>query len=99
MGIGAISGMGSMSFYNMNNYKVNSINGNPQSLNPVEKIGQENYNSKPFATVTKTDEEEAAASSVAAAPKNFDFDAAMSRMMIGSRYNATNIPVVDLAQA
>lgn len=93
MGIGAISGIGSMSFYNMNNYRVNSVNGNPKSLNPVEKIGQESYNSKPFATVSKVEEDDQEIRAQQAKP--FDFDAAMNRMMVGSRFNAENIPVVN----
>ncbi len=93
MGIGAISGIGSMSFYNMNNYRVNSVNGNPKSLNPVEKIGQESYNSKPFATVSKVEEPEQDITVKQAKP--FDFDAAMNRMMVGSKYNAENIPMVN----
>ena len=93
MGIGAISGIGSMSFYNMNNYRVNSVNGNPRSLTPVEKIGQESYNSKPFATVSKVEEPEQDVTTKQAEP--FDYDAAMELMMVGSRYNAENIPFVN----
>lgn len=56
MNIGAVSGYGAISSL-QNNYKINSIYGNPKSLQAVGKIGEERYSGNPFAVVTKNDEE------------------------------------------
>jgi len=99
MGIGAISGLSPISYGGFSNYKVNSINGNPKSLNPVEKIGSEQYNSKPFATVSMNEGIDTSSETENTAPKTFDMEAAMNQMKIASRFNAENIPFVGVAEA
>lgn len=96
MGIGAISGFSGISAisYNPNNYKINSVYGNPKSVNPIEKIGKEDYTGNPFAILSKDNEKEEEAR--VEVPKTFNYDAAMSRMMQGSRYNADNIPLATM---
>lgn len=94
MGIGAISGFGgisSVAAYNPN-YKINSIYGNPKSLQPVEKVGEDDYSGNPFAVLSKKEEEDYGPKP-AERGASFNFDAAMSRMMQGARYNAENIPL------
>lgn len=77
MNIGAVSGYGQMMNL-QSSYRVNSIYGNPKNMQPVEKIGEEQYSGNPFAVVSKKDEEEAIKIREQQ-DKSFDFDAAMKR--------------------
>lgn len=50
MRIGAI---GSYGFGNFNNYRVSGVYGNPGSLQPVKKVGQENASGNTLAVLKK----------------------------------------------
>lgn len=98
MNIGAVSGFGSI--YNsassiQNNYKVNSIYGNPKGLDPVSKIGDGQYSGNPFAVVSAKDDvkavdEEAVKKVREQQNKPFDLDAAIKRAEQGLNTSASS---------
>lgn len=91
MGIAPISSLGSM----YPGYRVTSVRSNPNSLNPVEKIGEETKKSKPLAVLQKeqfsmpTIEEDPRENQTMTVMK--DYQAEMQRMMSGVKFSAENI--------
>ena len=96
MGIGAISGLGGMSMYGIgSNYNIKSVYGNPKSLQPVEKIGEEDYTGNPFAVLENKNDAEEGVNAVKQF-KPVDLQAASSQMMMGSRFLLEGIPEGEL---
>lgn len=93
MGIGAISGLSSG--INLDNYKINSIYGNPKNLNPIGKIGQDDYSGNPFAILSKADDGE---TDRIRSQQNqaFDFTGAMERAKTGLSVSQNSENTVDL---
>lgn len=89
MTIGAVSGYGSIMGL-QNDYKINSIYGNPKSMSSVAKIGDEQYSGNPFAVVTKKEDEESQLKIKEQQAKPFDFDAAVERAKQGMTTAATS---------
>lgn len=77
MNIGAVSGYSQMMNL-QNTYRINSVYGNPKSMDSVSRIGEDQYSGNPFAVVSKKNDEEIQAVKEQQ-NKPFDFDGAMKR--------------------
>ena len=81
MRIGAIGGYGVMSSLSAD-YRINSIYGNPKSMEPVTKVGEDDYSGNPFAVVSKKQDEDALKIKEQQ-EKAFDYEGAMERAKQG----------------
>lgn len=79
MGIGAVSAYGGMNAM-LNSYKINSVYGNPKSMQPVGKIGEDNYSGNPFAVLSKNEDDQKIREQQS---KEFDYVAALERAKSG----------------
>ena len=81
MRIGAIGGYGAINSLSAD-YRINSIYGNPKSLQPVTKVGEDDYSGNPFAVVSKKQDEDALKIKEQQ-ERPFDYEGAMERARQG----------------
>lgn len=87
MGIGAVSGLSTG--INLDNYRINSIYGNPKNLRPIGKIGKDDYSGNPFAIVSRVDDEKETERIKMQQNSPFDFTGAMERAKNGLNVSAS----------
>lgn len=89
-----IGGIGS---FGLHNYRVSAVYGNPRSLQPVKKIGQETAYGDTTAVVEKTDQQSFGKETDAASkqPGTINYQDVMEQMRTMTRFSADTIPMVS----
>lgn len=89
-----IGGIGSFGTYN---YKVSAVYGNPRSLQPVKKIGQETAYGDTTAVVEKKDQQSfgKGTEAVSKQPGTVNYQDVMEQMRTMTRFSADTIPMVS----
>lgn len=88
-----IGGLGSFGLYQ---YRVSAVYGNPRSLQPVKKIGQETAHGDTTAVVEKVEQQplQRETERTLRRPENIDYQDVMERMSTMTRFSADTIPMV-----
>lgn len=88
-----IGGLGSFGLYQ---YRVSAVYGNPRSLQPVKKIGQETAHGDTTAVVEKVEQQplQRETERTLKRPGNIDYQDVMERMSTMTRFSADTIPMV-----
>ncbi len=89
-----IGGIGS---FGLHNYRVSAVYGNPRSLQPVKKIGQETAHGDTTAVVEKMGQQyfRKETEDVSKKPRTIDYQDVMEQMRTMTRFSADTIPMVS----
>lgn len=89
-----IGGIGS---FGLHNYRVSAVYGNPRSLQPVKKIGQETAYGDTTAVVEKTDQQffKKETEDLSKQPGTINYQDVMEQMRTMTRFSADTIPMVS----
>ncbi len=89
-----IGGIGS---FGLHNYRVSAVYGNPRSLQPVKKIGQETAYGDTTAVVEKMDQQSFGKETKDASkqPGTVNYQDVMEQMRTMTRFSADTIPMVS----
>lgn len=87
-----IGGIGS---FGLHNYRVSAVYGNPRSLQPVKKIGQETAYGDTTAVVEKTQQQplQKEPEDMLKQPKAINYQDVMEQMRTMTRFSADTIPM------
>lgn len=91
MRIGALGSFGSYQ------YRISAVYGNPRSLQPVKKIGQETARGETTAVVEKVKQQplQKVADGVRRRPETVDYNDVMEQMRTMTRFSADTIPMIS----
>lgn len=90
MRIGAIGSFG------LNQYRVSAVYGNPRSLQPIKKIGQETAHGDTTAVVEKVKQPlQKEAEGVWKQPETVNYKDVMEQMRTMTRFSADTIPMAS----
>lgn len=89
-----IGGIGS---FGLHNYRVSAVYGNPRSLQPVKKIGQETAYGDTTAVVEKMDRQSSGKEKedISKQPGTVNYQDVMEQMRTMTRFSADTIPMVS----
>lgn len=90
-----IGGIGS---FGLHNYRVSAVYGNPRSLQPVKKIGQETTRGETTAVVEKMNQQplrNETKDHLLKQPEAMDYQDIMAQMRTMTRFSADTIPMVS----
>ncbi|MDE6687290.1 MAG: hypothetical protein K2K17_08240 [Lachnospiraceae bacterium] len=90
-----IGGIGS---FGLHNYRVSAVYGNPRSLQPVKKIGQETAYGDTTAVVEKTQQQPVQKETqdrLMKQPEAVNYQDIMNQMRTMTRFSADTIPMVS----
>ncbi len=87
--------IGSIGSYGLQNYRVSAVYGNPRSLQPVKKIGQETVHGDTTAVMEKMDQPslQKETENMPKQSKPIDYQDVMAQMRTMTRFSADTIPM------
>lgn len=96
--------IGAVGSYGFSNYQISSVYGNPGSLRPIKKIGQDTVSGNTVAVLKKTEPVDNVESDYSAVREKQrvnipdDYQDIMAQMQSQTKLSAATIPTVDMAE-